>query len=325
MALPGNGCPELRLQQSRPVIPLCTAAAPDPRLQGGAISIGNFDGVHRGHARLLERLCELAAELGGPAVAVTFDPPPAALLRPGAQPPSLTTLERREELLRGCGVDGVVVIETTRQLLGQAPEAFFQSVVVDALGARGIVEGPNFFFGRDRAGNPHLLERLCDESGLICRIVRPTTIQGLMISSTRVREAIASGDVAAAAGMLTRPYRITGLVSTGAGRGRGLGFPTANLTDIRTLIPGPGVYACQAWVGGRALVAACHIGPNPTFADSHNKVEVHVLDFAEDLYDRRIGVDFVKRIRSVRTFDSGTSLRLQVEEDLCSVRAAFAP
>lgn len=288
------------------------------------ISIGNFDGVHRGHARLFERLCELAAEVGGPAVAVTFDPPPAALLRPGTHPPSLTTLERREELLRACGVDGVVVIETTRQLLGQSPEAFFQSVVVDSLGARGIVEGPNFFFGRDRAGNPHLLERLCDESGLACRIVRPTTIQGLMISSTRVREAIASGDVAAAATMLTRPYRVTGLVSAGAGRGRGLGFPTANLTDIRTLIPGPGVYACQAWVGGRGLVAACHIGPNPTFADSQNKVEVHLLDFEEDLYDRRLEVDFVKRIRSVRTFDSGNALRLQVEADLCSVRAAFA-
>jgi len=306
------------------VIPLSTADAPDPRLLGGVISIGNFDGVHRGHAQLIRQTCDLAEQIGGPAVAVTFDPSPGALLRPDSQPPALTTIQRRDELLRGCGVDGVVVIRTVPDLLTQSPETFFRRLVLGALQARGMVEGPNFFFGKGRAGNPRLLSRLCEQAEVACRIVEPTTESGMMISSTRVRALLIAGAVAEAAALLTQPYRLSGVVTSGAGRGRQLGFPTANLTALRTLVPGPGVYACRAGVGGKWHSAAVHIGPNPTFDEAQSKVEVHLLDFADDLYERTLDVDFISRIRGVETFGSGEELRSQVFEDLRGVRAALA-
>lgn len=306
------------------VIPLSTADAPDARLLGGAISIGNFDGVHRGHAALIRRLRSLADRIGGPAVAVTFDPPPASLLRPEHLPPQLTTIARREELLRRCGVDGVVVIRTTKELLQQSPDVFFQSLVVGSLRARGMVEGPNFFFGRDRAGNPTMLRRLCDQSSIQCEIAQPETVDDRMVSSTRVRQLLMEGDVAQASQILTAPYRLSGTVISGAGRGRLLGFPTANLGEIVTLVPGAGVYACWAIVDGKPIGAAVNIGPNPTFGESQHKVEVHLLDFVGDLYDRSIAIDFVSRVRPVKQFNSGESLQQQVAVDLAEIRQSLA-
>jgi riboflavin kinase/FMN adenylyltransferase len=306
------------------VIPLSTVASPDPRLLGGAISIGNFDGVHLGHAALVGRLRTLAQRIGGLAVAVTFDPPPAAVLRPGTLPPQLTTIARRDALLRRCGADGVVLIHTDRDLLSQTPEIFFRSVVTGSLQARGMVEGPNFFFGKDRAGNPHLLKRLCTRSGMECEIVEPESIGDRMISSTRIRELLQQGDVTSANQMLTARYRIEGFVVAGAGRGRTLGFPTANLDKIETLSPGMGVYACWATVGGQPFAAAVHIGPNPTFGDARDKVEVHLLDFSGDLYDRPLAIDFVHQVRPVRRFDSGESLKTQLSIDLAAIRSVLA-
>jgi len=306
------------------LIPLSTADSPDARLLGGAISIGNFDGVHRGHAALVARLRAMADQIGGPAVAVTFDPPPASLLRPGQLPPQLTTISRREELLRRCGVDGVVVIRTTRELLQQSPEIFFHSLVVGSLQARGMVEGPNFFFGRDRAGNPTMLRRLCHQSAIQCEIAEPETIGHRMVSSTRVRQLLTDGEVAEAGQILTAPYRISGTVISGAGRGRLLGYPTANLGEIVTLVPGAGVYACWAMVDGKSVGAAVNIGPNPTFGESQHKVEVHVLDFAGDLYSRSIAIDFVSRVRAVKQFSSGQSLQQQLAIDLAEIRQVLA-
>lgn len=306
------------------MIPLSPADSPDVRLLGGAISIGNFDGVHRGHAALVVRLRAMADRIGGPAVAVTFDPPPASLLRPEKLPPQLTTITRREELLRRCGVDGVVVIRTTRALLQQSPEIFFQTLVAGSLQARGIVEGPNFFFGRDRAGNPTMLRRLCDQSAIQCEIAEPATIGDRMVSSTRVRQLLADGEVAQAGQLLTALYRLSGIVISGAGRGRLLGFPTANLGEIATLVPGAGVYACWAMVDGRPIGAAVNIGPNPTFDEAQHKVEVHLLDFAGDLYGRSITIDFVSRVRPVKQFSSGQSLQQQLSTDLIEIRQVLA-
>ena len=306
------------------VIPLSTADAPDPRLLGGAISIGNFDGVHRGHALLIKRLCRLAERIGGPAVAVTFDPPPAAILRPGQVPPPLTTIARREALLRRCGATGVVVIRTTADLLKQSPETFFRSVVQGGLQARGMVEGPNFFFGRDRAGNPHLLQRMCGESEIECEIVEPTTADNRMVSSTRIRELLRCGDVQMANQLLTAPYQLQGTVVRGAGRGRTLGFPTANLAEIPTLIPAPGVYACRALIAGQPHAAAVHIGPNPTFGDNSTKVEVHLLDFSQNLYGEPIDLEFHGQVREVRQFSGAAALQAQLSDDLQQVRRCLA-
>ena len=306
------------------MIPLSSADSPDARLLRGAISIGNFDGVHCGHAALVQQLRAMADRIGGPAVAVTFAPPPASLLRPDRLPPQLTTISRRDELLRRCGVDGVVVIRTTRELLQQSPEAFFQSLVVGSLQARGMVEGPNFFFGRDRAGNPTMLRRLCNQLAIQCEIAEPETIGDRMVSSTRVRQLLGDGEVAQANQLLTARYRLSGTVIGGAGRGRLLGFPTANLSDIQTLVPGAGVYACWATVNGKSIGAAVNIGPNPTFGEAQYKVEVHLLDFSGDLYDQSMSIDFVSRVRAVMQFASVQSLQQQVVADIAEIRRLLA-
>ena len=295
------------------------------QFRAGAVSIGNFDGVHRGHAALVSRLCQMANSLGGPAVAVTFDPAPAAILRPGGVPPQLTTIERRTQLLQQCGVDQVVVCKTDRELLSQTPEEFFSRLVIGDLAALGMVEGPNFFFGRNRAGDTQLLGKLCEASGINLEIVEPQSDAATIISSTRVRELLVAGCIDDANHLLTAPYRLKGTVVRGAARGREIGFPTANLADVATLVPGPGVYACQALLGnGQSFAAATHIGPNPTFGDDGVKIEVHLLDFERDLYGSDLDVDFVARVRGVVKFDSTTDLIHQLHRDIAVIRTRLS-
>lgn len=300
-------------------MPLHRTDSPDCR--GGFVTIGNFDGVHRGHRAMLARLRELADAAGVPPVAVTFDPPPVAILRPEKLPPRLTTLERRTELLKAAGADHVVAYPVDADLLKQSPEAFFRTVVLGRLGAVGVLEGPNFHFGRDRAGDVKRLAELCSDHGLACEIVAPTADEGgEMISSTRVRRLIAEGDVASAADLLGSEYVIDGVVTRGAGRGRGLGFPTANLTEIETLVPGHGVYAAVATVDGESYAAAVHIGPNVTFGEETATVEAHLLDFDGDLYGRRLSLAFRDRVRGTRRFDDPATLRDQLTRDVAEVR-----
>lgn len=286
----------------------------------GALSVGNFDGVHWGHAALLGRLRQMADRLNGPAVVATFDPHPAAILRPQSQPPRLTWIERRAELLERCGVDHVVVCQTDRAFLSLSAAEFFQQVVVDALQARGMVEGPNFFFGRGREGDVDRLKQLCAAADLQFQIAQPTEASGAMISSTLIREALIEGQIERANTLLTAPYAIRGLVTRGSARGAALGFPTANLTEIDTLIPAAGVYATRAHLDGRVLTAATHVGPNLTFGEQQEKVEVHLLDFAGDLYGMRLQVDFVRRVRDIARFDSTDALCRQMRADIRQVK-----
>ena len=302
-----------------------TADDLDGKYRAGAVSIGNFDGVHRGHAVLVSRLCQMATSLGGPAVAVTFDPAPAAILRPGGVPPQLTTIERRTQLLKLCGVDQVVVCKTDRELLSQTPEEFFSRLVIGELAALGMVEGPNFYFGRNRAGNTQLLGKLCQEHGIELEIVEPQSDSSSIISSTRVRELLVDGHVDEANGLLTAPYRLKGTVVRGAARGREIGFPTANLANVLTLVPGHGVYACRVLRDdGQSIAAATHIGPNPTFGDDGVKIEVHLLDFERDLYGTEMEVDFIACVRGVVKFDSRSDLIQQLQRDIAVIRARLS-
>ncbi len=286
--------------------------------------MGNFDGVHRGHAALVARLRKLADTLAGPAVVMTFDPHPAALLRPGSEPVRLTEIERRAELLGRLGVDHVVVCRTTQALLRLSAREFFDQVLLARLGARGIVEGPNFFFGRDRQGNVERLKTFCDDTDVACEIAEATVDAEQLVSSTEVRRRIADGEIDEANRLLTAPYRISGVVVRGDRRGAALGFPTANLSDFRTLVPGPGVYASRVelpHIPGRSFLAATHIGPNPTFEErGQSKVEVHLLDFQGDLYGQRLQVDFVGRVRDIARFESVESLVEQLHRDIHAVR-----
>jgi riboflavin kinase/FMN adenylyltransferase len=289
-------------------------------LRGCALTIGNFDGVHRGHAVLIDQLKGLANKVGGSVVVFTFDPHPVRILRPEETPPPLTWTNRKADLLAGLGVDAVVAYPTDRALLSLSYQEFFGQIVLDALGAKAMVEGPNFFFGRGREGNTDRLKQLCSNAKIELEIVKPKVDGDELISSSRIRSLIQAGDAGAAANMLTQPYRIRGMVTHGAARGNTIGFPTANLDAIDTLVPGLGVYAGRTYVDGRSHWSAIHIGPNPTFGESHRKVESHLLNFEGSIYGKPIEVDFVSRLRDIRRFESTEALVKQLKSDVDATR-----
>lgn len=287
-----------------------------PECRGGAIAIGNFDGVHLGHARIIETLKRKAAEVGGAAVVFTFDPHPVRLLRPDAAPPPLTWTERKAELLELLGVDAMIAYPTDELLLALSPREFFDRIVLERLQARAMVEGPNFFFGNQRRGDVRLLAEFCDDSGVALTIVEPVQFDGGYISSSRVRELVHRGAVGQARRLLTRPYRIRGLVTHGAARGARIGFPTANMEAIDTLLPAHGVYAGRAYPGDSAWPAAVNIGPNPTFGENSLKIEAHLIGFSAPLYGKPLEIDFLERLRDIRPFPSADALREQLARDV---------
>jgi riboflavin kinase/FMN adenylyltransferase len=307
----------------------------------GAVSIGNFDGVHRGHAALVGELRTLAKEVGGPAVAVTFDPHPLKLLRPAAFMPVLTTMADRAALLQAAGANHVLILQTTPELLQLSPADFFAKVVRERLGARALAEGINFSFGRNREGNVDVLKSLCQQDSTHLKIVsRFQSTDGRPISSSRVRAAIDSGNVREAVELLGRPYRLRGQVAVGQRRGHKLGFPTANLEQLTTLVPCDGVYAVRAEVDGASWPGAANIGPNPTFGEHARKVEVHLIGFpgrnvgdaasvaaatqaaspTGDLYGRELAVDFLERLRDTRPFPGVDALMEQLRKDVAEAQ-----
>ncbi|MCA9198875.1 MAG: bifunctional riboflavin kinase/FAD synthetase [Planctomycetales bacterium] len=286
----------------------------------GAVTIGNFDGVHVGHAVLIRRLVELAAAKRGPATVFTFDPHPVRLLRPELAPPALVWTERKAKLLGELGVDTVIAFPTSRELLQLSADQFLQSVVFDGLRAQAVVEGPNFYFGKDRQGDVVRLETLCRQANLDCQIVKPEVTAGQLVSSSRIRAVLADGQIENANAMLVRPYRIRGSIAAGAGRGASIGFATANLERIDTLLPKPGVYAATAFLGETPHLAAVNIGPNPTFQEQQFKVEVHLLDFDRNIYGESLQLDFHSRLRSVVPFGSVDQLVEQIQRDVAETR-----
>jgi len=289
-------------------------------LRGGAVAIGNFDGVHRGHARIAQRLIERAREVHGPAVVFTFDPHPVRILRPEAVPPPLTWTDRKAQLLAELGVDAVIAYPTDEAFLALSAEAFFDHVVRERLNARAMVEGPNFFFGHDRAGTTDVLRQLCDEVGIPLQIVEPLRAGDEFVSSSRIRRLVAAGEVAAARELLTGPYRIRGMVTHGVGRGAKIHYPTANVDAVDTLLPATGVYAGRVYVDAGVWPAAINIGPNPTFGEAVLKVEAHLIDFDESLYGCALEVDFLARLRDIHPFESVEALQEQLALDVEAAR-----
>jgi riboflavin kinase/FMN adenylyltransferase len=291
-------------------------------LRKGAVAIGNFDGVHRGHAKIIERLLAVAQQVQGPAVVFTFDPHPVRLLRPEQAPPPLTWIERKAELLGELGADHVIAYPTDEALLQLSPEEFFDRIVRTQLEARAMIEGPNFYFGRGRSGNIERLQSLCNVAGILLEVVEPIKIGGEYVSSSRVRKLIEVGRVEEAAHLLTRPYRLRGMVTHGSSRGHRIGFPTANVDAIDTLLPAAGVYAGQALLADRsAIAAAINIGPNPTFGEQAHKVEVHLIDWHGALYGQPLEVDFHARLRDIQRFDGVEALKAQLNKDIDQARA----
>jgi riboflavin kinase / FMN adenylyltransferase len=293
--------------------------------RAGALAIGNFDGAHRGHAALLRELVAEARQVGGPAVALTFDPHPRAVLRPDAPISLLTTSDDRAEYLRQLGADHVLTLRVTPELLELRAVTFFDLIVRDRLAARAMVEGANFCFGRQREGDIALLGKLCDAARIRLRVVPPVVLDGVEVSSSRIRQLLEAGDVVLAAKLLGRPYRLRGTVGMGEQRGRTLGFPTANLGQVATVVPGEGVYACRVTApDGSEYAGAANLGPNPTFAVQAMKIEVHVIDFEGDLYGQELRVEFLKRLRETRRFAGVAELVDQLKRDVEQAKTVAA-
>ena len=292
-------------------------------LEGSVATVGRFDGAHRGHRARLDRVAAEAAARGVPAAAVTFDRHPLAVLRPGSEPPLLTTLDRKVELLGQAGMAVVLVLEFTLELSEVTAEAFAAEVLFDRLAARAVVVGENFRFGHKAAGDPALLADLGRPRGIDVVAVPLQTHDGDVVSSTRIRSELASGDVAAAAASLGRPYAVEGVVVEGDHRGRPLlGIPTANLqVPAGIALPADGVYAGHLTdeEDGLARPAAISVGTNPQFG-TDRRVEAHVLDFDGDLYGHRVSVAFTHHLRGQAVFAGVEELAAQIRADIDQAR-----
>jgi len=291
------------------------------------VTIGVFDGVHRGHQQVVGHAVKRAGELGVESVVVTFDPHPAEVVRPGSHPAVLTEPARKAELIEELGVDALCVIPFTLEFSRLAAEAFVHDVLVETLHAALVVVGENFRFGHRAAGDVEMLHRLGRTFGYSVEGAPLVTSNGTLFSSTYIRACVAAGDVAAAAAALGRPHRLEGVVVRGDRRGRELGYPTANLmAGPRAAVPADGIYA--AWLRRGAeepLMAAVSIGTNPTFSGREHRVEAYVLDFDGDLYGERLALDFVARLREQRTYQGIEPLLAQIGEDVAQTRAKLTP
>lgn len=291
-----------------------------------AITIGFFDGVHRGHQAVIKRVVDVARQRDLRSVVVTFDRHPLQTLSPGKVPPLLTTLKRKASYIEELGADVLFVLEFNEGVSRWPPEEFVDRVLVQGLKTRHVSIGTNFTFGHKAAGNFQVLADLGVARDFKVEPVAIFKVDGRPVSSTSIREALAEGDLDWPERALGRRYIVEGHVVTGAGRGRGLGWPTANLrTPDGILLPGRGVYACRATVDGSTTAAAVNIGINPTFGGEPLHLEAHLLDFDEDIVGRVLAIEFWKRLRDEQRFDSAEALTKQIEQDVQHTRELVAP
>ena len=289
------------------------------------LTIGVFDGVHRGHRELISRAVELAAKRDLPSVVMTFDPHPSEVVRPGSHPAQLTTLKRRADLVEELGVDVFCVLPFTPELSRMPADVFVHELLVEQLHVAAVVVGENFTFGKGAQGDVTLLRALGSRFGFTAEGESLVSEDSLVYSSTYIRACIDAGDVVAAEHALGRPHRLEGIVVRGDGRGRDLGFPTANLSTPKfAAVPADGVYACRFLQGGQVRNAAVSVGTNPTFSGRERRVEAFVLDVNEDFYGQRVALDFVARLRGQLKFDSSDDLVVQMREDVEQARRLLA-
>jgi riboflavin kinase / FMN adenylyltransferase len=285
------------------------------------VTIGNFDGVHRGHRVLLRRAVDGAREHEVRSAAITFDPHPAAVLRPGSEPAALQTLEQRVEALTDVGIDVVVVLPFTRELAALAPDRFVEQVLVERLRAVRVTVGTNFRFGHRAAGDVVTLVEEGDRLGFAVEAVTLLDLDGRPISSSAIREHLADGDVDWARRALGRPHAVEGEVVAGDGRGRTIGVPTANLAVPEGLVlPGDGVYAGHARTADGSYACVTNVGVRPTFDGTRRTVEAHLLDVDLDLYGQRVTVSFEHRIRGERRFAGVDELLARIRRDIAEAR-----
>jgi riboflavin kinase / FMN adenylyltransferase len=285
--------------------------------RGAVVTVGTFDGVHRGHRAVLDEITRRAARTGRRSVLVTFHPHPLRITRPEAAPRLLTIPPEKKEVLAESGLEYAVFVTFTPELQQFSARRFVTQILLDRLGMEELVIGYDHGFGRGRQGSVDTMRKLGAEFGFAVDVVDEVRFDGEPISSSRIRRALEAGDVAAAARGLGRPYSVQGPIVQGMHRGRKLGFPTANLSvgDPEKLLPLEGVYAVHGWIDGRPHPGLLHLGPRPTFSGYPPSIELHLLDWDGDLYGRVVRVDFCARIRDVLPFASAAELVAQMHRD----------
>ena len=297
---------------------------PPPRWHNPVLALGNFDGLHRGHMKIIDRVRQRAGERAGTPSAMTFDPHPPRVLRPDKAPPLLMTREQKIEALKRSGMQGLALVRFTREMSLWDPETFVRNVLVDWLHVFEVWVGANFLFGHDRAGTFTVLRSLGMRYGFRAEKIDPIRYKEFVVSSTRVRRLVSEGRVDEAGALLGHHYFIEGEVTRGAGRGRSIGVPTANLKSANELTPPSGVYATYATVDGLVRPSVTNIGLRPTFGDTdHPIVETHILDLDKDLYGSTIRLSFVQRLRDERAFSDVDALRAQIDADVRGARRLF--
>lgn len=285
-----------------------------------AVTIGNFDGVHKGHIEIFRHLNERSKRLDLPTVVVTFEPHPLKVLAPGKAPALITTFRQKTALIAATGIDYLAVIPFTSEFSLTTADGFVRDILCDALGMRHIVIGHDYAFGRGREGNFLTLQKIGAERGFTLEDMSPIGENGSVFSSSLVRRMVADGDVESAAEILGRCHTISGTVVHGREIGATIGFPTANISSENELIPRDGVYAVMASVDGELVKGACNIGRNPTFEGGARTIEVFLLDFSGQIYGRRIAVSFVQRLRDVRKFEDTAALVQAIRQDVGRTR-----
>ena len=297
-----------------------------PGDRGTVATVGTFDGVHLGHWAVLQEIRARAEATGRRSVLVTFDPHPLRIVRPEHAPPLLTTPVEKKEILAESGLDWAVFLTFTEALSRYEPRQFVEEILVGRLGVEELVIGYDHGFGRDREGSPEMLERIGAELGFSVDVVAPVAAEGNAVSSSRIRRLIGAGDVVTARACLGRPYSIRGVVVRGDGRGKGLGFPTANLSVMGgdKLIPPQGIYAVRGVLRSGTYAGALHLGPRPTFKGSPPSIELHLIDFDGDIYGEEVRVDFIEQLRGVEPFTTVEALVEQIRVDVERARRVVA-
>lgn len=294
------------------------------RWMSPVLALGNFDGLHRGHQKIVERIRRGAGERGATAVVLTFDPHPPRVVRPDKAPPLLMTMPQKLRALDRAGVQGTAVVRFTRELSQWSPDAFVKAVLVDWLRVAEVWVGADFLFGRERAGNFSVLRTLGQQYGFRAEKIDPVRYKEFVVSSTRIRRLVSEGRVDEAGALLGHHYTIDGVVVAGARRGRELGFPTANLSTENELVPPTGVYATAIDVAGTRWPSVTNVGVRPTFDPAGTvTVETHVLDLTADLYGAHVSLSFIQRLRDERRFPDVDALKEQIEADIRRARRLF--
>ena len=293
-------------------------------LNNPALTIGNFDGVHKGHLVLFEKVKEIARNIDGQSAVMTFEPHPIKVMKPGNGPPLITPTKQKLRLISEAGIDVILSIPFTVQFASISAQDFVKDILVKKIGVREIVVGYDYTFGSGRQGSIDLLRSMGDEIGFKVHVVEPIHLNNTLVSSTSVRNLVQAGDLVEAKRLLGRDYQISGSVTKGAGRGgKVLGFPTANLLPVDELIPKKGVYAVRVEMDTGKYYGVCNIGNNPTFGGSPLSIETHLFDFSGDILGKEFTIKFIQRLRQEKTFSGNEELADQIKEDIKRARELF--